>query len=139
MNELLVLWLAVVVFAAILVFGTVVPSLFLSSRRGYGRRSARSSRPWIALGIFVAGVILVSLLTIVLADHLSAMLASYWIWSFPAFFLLAAVFVGWFFRNAGYGSDAKTLGVLIVLAFGTGFFAYVVQPFPWAIGHMGVP
>ncbi|MFZ0698973.1 MAG: hypothetical protein WAN74_02100 [Thermoplasmata archaeon] len=138
MNGILVLWIAVVAFAAVLVFGTVVPSFFLRPRRGrYSGR--RSSRPWIALAIFAAAIVLVAILAVVLADDLSAVLASYWIWSFPVFFFLIAVFVGWFFRNAGYGTDTRTLGILLVLAFGSGFFAYVVQPVPWNLGHVGIP
>ena len=133
MNGILVLWIGVVAFAAILVFGTVVPSLFLRRRRG------RSSGPWIALAIFAAGVVLVALLTVVLADRLSVVLASYWVWSFPVFFILIAVFASWFFRNAGYRTDTRTLGILMILAFGSGVFAYLVQPVPWNLGHVGVP
>lgn len=138
MGGILVLWIAIVAFAAIIVVGAVVPGLFVRTRgRRYGGR--RSGSPWTALGVFVAGLILVSILTIVLADRLSTMLDAYWAWSFPAFFLLAAIFVGWFFRNAGYPSDTKALGILLVLAFGSGYFAYVVQPLPWTLGHFGIP
>ncbi|NNN18080.1 MAG: hypothetical protein HKL79_06955 [Thermoplasmata archaeon] len=133
MNGVLVLWLGVVAFAAILVFGTVAPSLFLRRRR------RRASGPWIALAIFAAGVVLVAVLTVVLAERLSTVLASFWVWSFPVFFVLIAVFASWFFHNAGYRTDTKALGILLFLALGSGVFAYYVQPVPWDLGHVGIP
>ena len=141
MNSILVLWVAVVAFSAVLVFGAVVPSLFLRSRAGSSRarRSTRSARPWAALAVFAVALTLASLAAIVLTDHLATVLAAYWAWSFPVFFFLVAIFVGWFFSSAGYRSDTKALAVLLVLGFGSGVLAYALQPIPWALGFAGVP
>jgi hypothetical protein len=73
-------------------------------------------------------LILVFLITITLTNRLTAVLSAYWAWSFPVFFFLAAIFVGWFFSNTGYRNDSRALAFLLVLGFGSGFLAYALQP-----------
>ena len=74
MVSIQVVWVAIVVTGAVIVFGAVVPSLFVRSR-SRNRRSVRTSRAWTELGAFAIVLVIVLLLSVVLTDHLSPLLS----------------------------------------------------------------
>ena len=113
MVSIQVVWVAIVVTGAVIVFGAVVPSLFVRSR-SRNRRSVRTSRAWTELGAFAIVLVIVLLLSVVLTDQLTTLLSGYWAWSIPFFFFLSAIFVGWFFTSTGYRRSGAVESALIV-------------------------